>query len=139
MSGVDFAVVAMYDASVPSWYTYSPPTPPAAPFTTMEDGYGYWLNMSAADDLIFTGEELVADPLDLPPSYDVVEGWNLIGFKSTAPKLPADYLAGIAGQYVMIYGYDGNNFFIAGSPGHAMLQPGFGYWIAITAPGTIFP
>ena len=141
MSGIDFLVVAMYDASVPSWYTYAGgvPTPP---FTTMEDGWGYWINMDTAGPphLTFNGQELVADPLELPPSYDVVEGWNLIGFKSTVPKLPEEYLAGIEGKYVMIYGYDGN-FFIAGAPGHEYLQPGLGYWLAIKTgeSGTIFP
>ena len=69
------------------------------------------------------------------------EGWNLIGFKSTVPKLPEEYLAGIADQYVMIYGYDDGNFFIAGAPGHEMLQPGLGYWLAMRTgeAGTIFP
>jgi len=141
MAGIDFLVVARYDTTPPSFPVYAGgvPTPP---FTTMNDGVGYWVNMNTAGppNLEFNGDELVADPLTPPPSYDVVEGWNLIGFKSTVPKLPEDYLAAIAGKYVMIYGYDGN-FFIAGAPGHEMLQPGLGYWLAVKTgeAGTIFP
>jgi hypothetical protein len=69
----------------------------------------------------------------------VEEGWNLIGFKSTMPKLPEAYLSAIAGDYVVIYGFDDGGFFIAGTPGHDMLQPGLGYWIAMLEPGTIYP
>jgi len=41
----------------------------------------------------------------------------------------------------MIYGFDGTSYFVAGSAGHEMLQPGFGYWIAIKTgeSGTIYP
>jgi len=140
-SAIDFLVVAMYDASVPNWFVYAGGTP-TPPFETMDDGYGYWINMDTAGPphLTFNGQELVADPLSLPPSYDVVEGWNLIGFKSTTPKPAAEYLDGIAGKYVMIYGYD-DGFFIAGSPGHEYLQPGLGYWLALKTgeSGTIYP
>ena len=135
--------VTMYDASVPAWYSYTPGAP--SDLTTMEDGWGYWMDMNEAGDFTFAGWELVAetDPPSLPPSYDVVNGWNLIGFKSTVPKTPADYLAGIAGRFVMIYGYDNGAFFIAGSAGHEYLQPGLGYWIAVVLvpgeTGTIYP
>jgi uncharacterized repeat protein (TIGR01451 family) len=135
----NFGGVTMYDTST-GWHAYAGGTP-TPPFTTMEDGIGYWVTMTAGPpNLTFSGEELVASPSVLPPSYDMVEGWNLIGFKSTVPKLPEEYLAGIAGQYVMIYGYD-DGFFIAGAPGHEMFQPGLGYWLAMKTgeSGTVFP
>jgi len=99
--------------------------------------------VSPADDLVVAGQELESGAI-LPPSYDVYGGWNLIGFKSTTAKLPTEYLAGIAGKYVMIYGYDNGAFYAVGSPGHAMLVPYYGYWLAVIdtkvgAEGTIYP
>jgi len=130
------------------WPVYNAPPasyPGLSTLFTMEDGYGYWVKMQdpgSGGSFTFDGWELVAetDPPSVPPSYDVVEGWNLIGFKSTTPKLASDYLAGIAGKYAMIYGYDGS-FFIVGTPGHEYLEPGFGYWLAMKTgeSGTIYP
>jgi len=142
----DLIKIYRYDALLepPDWLEYDPtmPFPSGSTLFTMEDGYGYWVKMTNPDSFTFDGWELVAetDPPSVPPSYDVVEGWNLIGFKSTTPKPAAEYLDGIDGKYVMIYGYDGG-FFIAGSPGHEYLQPGLGYWLAlkIGESGTIYP
>jgi hypothetical protein len=37
---------------------------------------------------------------ELPPAYDVVVDWNMVGFKSTATNIPAkDYLGGV--EYVI--------------------------------------
>jgi len=84
------------------------------------------------------GSELPAPP-EVPPSYNVVEGWNLIGFKSTTPKLASNYLAAIDGKYTVIYGYDAaTDIYFTVQSGDS-LQPGHGYWIAITEAGTIFP
>jgi len=71
----------------------------------------------------------------------LVEGWNLLGFKSTTAKAPAEYLAAIAGKYTIIYGYNAvaDLYFIAGAPGNELLQPGLGYWIAMTDDGTVYP
>ena len=115
-------------------------------FSTLADGWGYWVDSSVTDDFTFDGWELVADtvPPSPPPAYDVFEGWNLIGFKSVVPKPASAYLAGIAGKYVMIYGYDGENFFVVGTTGHESFEPGFGYWLAVVlgpgeTKGTIYP
>lgn len=144
LTGLNIAAVTYYTGgpTPPAvWLSYFGPGDPANTLAEMRDGKGYWMNMNTAGTLIFDGWELVAetDPPSVPPSYDVVEGWNLIGFKSTTPKPAAEYLAGIAGNYVIIYGYDAGGFFIAGAPGHEYLQPGLGYWIAMTESGTIYP
>jgi len=135
---------------VGEWLNFWPLDLLATDLTTIEDGKGYWLDLDTAvdpdDDLCYEGWELVGwvqvDDTwvpSLPPSYDMVEGWNLMGFKSTTPKPAEEYLAAIASKYVMIYGYDDGIYFIAGSPGHEYLEPGLGYWIAMTEPGTIYP
>ena len=65
--------------------------------------------------------------------------WNVIGFKSTTAQSPDDYLAGIAGQYTIIYGFDEGAYFVVGTPGNENLEPGLAYWIAVLESGNIFP
>jgi uncharacterized repeat protein (TIGR01451 family) len=105
----------------------------------MRDGPGYWLIMDAADTLNVSGQVLPMAP-ETPPTYQVCEGWNLIGFKSTVPRTPGDYLAAIDDDYTIIYGFADGRYFVAGSSGHEYLEPGLGYWIAVIAEeGTIYP
>lgn len=143
LAGVDFELVALYEGSsktTGTWEEYEKGYTPDPGFV-WEDGYGYWMSeVASGETLIIAGEELPSGAT-LPPSYDVEGGWNLIGFKSTTAKLPSEYLAGIEGKYVMIYGFDNDAFYAVGSPGHAMLVPGFGYWLAVKVgeSGTIFP
>jgi uncharacterized repeat protein (TIGR01451 family) len=143
LSGVNFDISAMMTGSSKTAWAFKLYMKGGAPEAGFlwKDGYGYWINvLSSGQTLPIAGKELPSGAT-LPPSYDVAGGWNLIGFKSTTAKLPSAYLAGIAGKYVMIYGYDNGAFYAVGSPGHAMLQPGFGYWLAVKVgdTGTIFP
>jgi uncharacterized repeat protein (TIGR01451 family) len=128
------SIVYGYDPSA-GWKSYIPggPTPS---LTTMVDGKGYWINMIAAATLTVNG---VVNPLPptTPPAYSVAAGWNLIGFKSTTAMTAGDYLAAIAGQWTRIWGYTNGQYGAVTSSG--MLQPGGGYWIAVTSAGTIFP
>jgi hypothetical protein len=75
----------------------------------------------------------------LPPTYDVVVGWNMVGFKSTADNVTAaDYLAGT--EYVRIYGFENGEWFLIPGPSYnTTMVPGLGYWVAFTEPGTIYP
>lgn len=147
LSGVAFGgngLVGMYNGSSPTgcWASFDPNTDSYFGCTfDWADGYGYWMDdVDPGQSLVVPGVELQGGAV-IPPSYDVAGGWNLIGFKSTTAKLPSEYLAGISGKYVMVYGYDNGAFYAVGSPGHAMLQPGFGYWLAVKVgeSGTIFP
>ena len=101
----------------------------------MVDGKGYWIEMSRPEVLTIEGQEL-PDPPDAPPAYSVVEGWNLIGFKSTTPKVADSYLLAIDGKYTLVRGYE-DSYFTVGTGEN--LDPGYGYWISITEPGTIYP
>jgi uncharacterized repeat protein (TIGR01451 family) len=108
------------------------------PLAIMRDGWGYWIDLASAGaaTLTINGVELPTGNT-VPPSYDVVVGWNLIGFKSTAQRTAGEYLAGIAGKYVIIYGYENGAYYIVQSTD--LMDPGLGYWIAVTADGTIYP
>jgi hypothetical protein len=118
------------------WYSFVPGGP--SDLTSMRDGKAYWINMKAAQTLSLAGREM-PEGAQLPPTYDVVVGWNMVGFKSTATNVTAeDYLIGT--EYVRIYGFkNGAWFFIPGPPYTAYMEPGLGYWVAFTELGTIYP
>jgi len=126
-----------YDAAAKRWYSFAPGA--SSDLTSMRDGKAYWINMKAAQNLTLAGRENAVPPA-LPPTYDVVAGWNMVGFKSTATNITAeDYLAGT--EPVRIYGFEnGAWFFIPGPPyNNPKMKPGLGYWVAFTEPGTIYP
>ena len=137
LDSLDFSVAAMYEESRETFRSYTKTLPPEAGFL-WKDGLGYWFDMNGAGTLTFSGSELDKESTT-PLSYGVGEGWNLVGFKSTIPREPADYLESIDGKYNIIYGYTDGGFFVAGTEGHELMQPGQGYWIDMIEPGIIFP
>ena len=134
--GIDVLSVWTYDTSTGDWSWYSPTTP--GELEEMVDGKGYWIEMSDSAVLTIVGQELPDPPAALP-AYSVVEGWNLIGFKSTTPGTAYDYLEGIDGKYTVIYRYDSLEFSYFTVGPEENLIPGSGYWISVTEPGTIYP
>jgi len=89
--------------------------------------------MNAADTLIVEGVELPLPP-EVPPTYTVFEGWNLIGFKSCTPRTASDYLAAIVGKWTVMYDGQGQRVWLGD-----YMEPGCGYWLAANNPGTIYP
>jgi hypothetical protein len=125
-----------YDATTGTWSSYAPGAP--STLTQMRDGRGYWVKVNA--DCSFTVDGVVLPmPPQVPPSYELVPGWNLIGFKSTVPKKASEYLAAMAGKYTVIYGYDASTQRFQQVLADDSLQPGQGYWIAVTESGRIYP
>ncbi len=130
-----------YDAATLTWSSYKAGAP--SDLAAMVDGKGYWIFMTAPAVLTVSGIDLPLAPIT-PPSYSVVPGWNLLGFKSTVVKTADFYLAAIPGKYTSIYGFT-NGAYVAvynsGGvvPGSDNLTPGAGYWVAIIAAGTIYP
>jgi hypothetical protein len=93
--------------------------------------------MDAARTLNLAGTEM-PEGTQLPPAYDVVVGWNMVGFKSTAANVAAQtYLDGT--EYVRIYFYKNGAWDLIPSPYSDFMEPGLGYWVAFTEPGTIYP
>lgn len=127
-------IVWGYEAVTGTWTSWAPGW--GGDLTNIVDGKGYWLNMNAVDTLIIEGVVLPLPPAT-PPTYHVVEGWNLIGFKSCAPATASEYLAGLGGNFTVIYGYDDSGYFSV--PASGQLEPGHGYWIAATGAGPIYP
>ena len=106
----------------------------------MVDGQGYWIQMVVARTLTVQGSEQPG-PGGYMPEYDVYEGWNLIGFKSVAPFKAEDYLGtAVMLAFERMYGYDvAAVIYTPIQPDVTELQPGQGYWLAVSADGTIYP
>jgi hypothetical protein len=135
------SVVWAYVGTPRAWKYFMPGK--SSTLTTMNDGYGYWFYMSKADILFVDGT--VIPPAGMPPSYALVAGWNLVGFKSQPnadeTKSVGTYLSSISGSY------DLNNVWIYENPGGAwtradsgyVLQPGQAMWVLMTAPAVLRP
>jgi hypothetical protein len=124
-----------YDAETGSWLVYSPGAP--SDLTKMEDGRGYLMNMTDYDVLIVQGMEQSPFP-QTPRVYHVVPGWNLIGFKETFPMEVQEYLVGVS--YVRVYmywPYPSEMYYHLYD--YDDMYPGFGYWVAVTQEGWIYP
>lgn len=107
---------------------------PPGTLTHIRDGQGYWVQMNAPDTLSIAGD-VNPPPPEMPPTYPVCTGWNLIGFKLDAPKAANLYLLNVS--FGVIYGFDNGSYFSVQAAQD--LLPGNGYWVAVFAPGTIYP
>jgi hypothetical protein len=141
-SDIDVVLAGILDDVISVWYwagswdTFVPGAP--SDLHSMEDGKAYWINMEAAQTLNLAGTEMPKGA-ELPPTYDVVAGWNMVGVKSTNNVTALDYLYGT--DYVRIYGFKDGAWFTIPGPNYNTpeMVPGLGYWVAFTEPGTIYP
>ncbi len=119
-----------------SWLSWFPSAP--GNLDDMDDGKGYWIDVSAGGSLTAIGAEL-ALPGQAPPTYDLVVGWNLIGFTSTTVKTVDVYLGSVLATVEAMYEYDAaTGLYTAVLAGNS-LASGEGYWLAVNAAGTIYP
>jgi hypothetical protein len=115
---------------------------PSPSLTEMKDGQGYWVEMNQAGDLMVQG--LWAPGPGQPlPEYVVSTGWNMIGYTPMGPedvKTVTDYLSPDLGNTISaMYGFDPATKLYENMVGDDILDYGEGYWLAVTAPGKIFP
>jgi len=129
----DVNAVWYWDATADHWDSFRPGGPPG--LTKITDDKAYWINMEAARNLTIAGSQM-PEGNQLPPAYDVVVGWNMVGFKSTTNVTAGVYLAGT--DPVRIYGYE-DGWFLISDPATDEMKPGLGYWVAFLEPGTIYP
>lgn len=110
-----------------SWKVFDPASPGFSDLSTMEVGWGYWLNMTEAATLSVTG----AEP---SKTINLITGWNLVGYNSSTSQNITDALASITGKVVSVWAYknDSWQFYDPANPGFSDLttmSPGYGYWI----------
>ena len=109
----------------------------------MDAGWGYWVNMKNPDTLVIEGTFFPTGGEEVPPTYDVYTGWNLIGFHSLEDKNASVYLANLkdssgTATWSTLYKYP------HGGPYEQILadekmERGYGYWLSMRANGTIIP
>jgi len=123
------------DPLTKAWSSYIKDGPTG--FTVMQAGKGYWVKMSsgfAGATIQFSGV-VALDPPELPVAIPVAPGWSLIGFKSLEARTAGDYLGNV--KFVRIWSF-ANGAYSPITSGD-MMQPGLGYWVAITESGVIYP
>jgi hypothetical protein len=139
LAGVNATVAYHYDAATATWLVW---TPGGGTLTEMVDGLGYWVFAGTAGTMIFDGQPM-PDPPALPPTYDVVAGWNMIGVKSETPVHHSAYLMSITGDYSVLYAMDADSGMWIGvypkEENGGMMVPGHGFWIWMNSAGTIVP
>ncbi len=68
------------------WLGYDPNVPMNVnTLTTLEPGYGYWVQMNDTDSFVIGGS--LFNPLVVPPSIDMINGWNLVGLYGLGDNL----------------------------------------------------
>jgi len=110
-----------------SWKVYDPHQPGFSDLSTMDAGWGYWINMAEAAELPVTGTEP-------SKSIDLTRGWNLVGYNSCTSQSIASALASIDGKYISVWAYINGQWKVYDptNPGLSDLttmEPGYGYWI----------
>jgi len=123
-----------------NWKSYYPGGPTS--LTTMVDGQGYWIKVTAGDDVTFTFQGRYNNaPPSAPQAYSVVTGWNLIGYKAVAAHTVADYL-GATNYNVPVIRFDNTgltsgNYVSQLSTTNMVSQKG--YFVYFNAAGVISP
>jgi hypothetical protein len=127
-------VVWFYNASERKWYVYTPGPAPDT-LTEMRDGWGYFVKMKAPATLTVRGFVTPAFPA-APPTYRVVPGWNLMGFKSKQPLPVQEYLRALGSKWASIWRYGPPWLKVLSTDS---LAPGQGYWLYALEEGVIVP
>ena len=144
LSGIleNVQTVWAYDASTGTWsYFTTIQGAPQGALTEMNQGTGYWIEISNPCTLIISGAEA-----SLPYTINLVTGWNLVSIPET-PDSPAigDVLTDILDNVQTVWNYNAPtgtwNYFttIQGAPQGALTEmtEGKAYWIEMTAPDTL--
>jgi hypothetical protein len=129
------------------WHVYDATTR-TGDLDTLEAGKAYWFLMLSPSDAGYDASAFpislwvfgteVPMPPNLPSSYDVCKGWNMVGFRSVDEMPTKDYLADFSSsEYGAIYGWD--PYLQDWITNRDKLVPGHGYWIPFSVAGAIHP
>jgi hypothetical protein len=130
VSNID--IVYYYNTSSGSWNYWKGQS--GSTLLSMEDGNGYWVYTKTADVLTVHGSESTTS------GYALQTDWNMLGFTSVEEQDYETYLASIGGSYSILYGWDAstNSWYCPTlNQNGGLLEPGHGYWVYMSAPGTV--
>ncbi len=114
------------------WKMYDPEKAVYSDLTTMDAGWGYWINMNISATLTLSG----STPLNL---INLVSGWNLIGYNYQVSLDIAQVLTMLDNKYISVWGYiEGKwksyNPEMTEFSDLTTLEPCYGYWVNIAEP-----
>jgi hypothetical protein len=125
-----------YNAQAQSWTKVYPDT-----VLRPLDGIFIYSTASTSVPIVFN-----TDPVAVPPTKNVYQGWNLIGFSGMTPATAHDTFISLNGRWTQALGFDaasqGYEIQIISGGGGAFadsrtLYPNKGYWLYMTSPGTL--
>jgi hypothetical protein len=111
--------------------------------STIEDGKGYLVRMktdyegwdAGANDAMWLFGHAEAYAPSLPFTYNVAEGWTMMGYTNLAAAGDADdYLLPASAIGGGILALDGNSYSV-----ETHFDPGYGYWVYFSADGQVVP
>ena len=143
-----YSLVYAWDGSVSSnnWLIYDPSASYSNTLSTLTSTQGFWINMTQAATLDVVGTAQTSTAISL---YSIGGGWNLVGFPAgssgTLPGILTSNGIGSTG-YSIVYAYHASDtsdpwkLYDRTGDSYAndltALQPGWGYWIKVSAPAT---
>ena len=131
----EVTIVWSYTGTPRTWQKFIPPS--TGTLTTIVDGNGYWIYMTAPDTLLVGGT--VIPPGVAPPTYRLLAGWNLIGFKpqpTLANETTSQFLQSLGSNYDLNHVWVWDNYAGAWTKADpsSWLVPGQALWVYVTLP-----
>ncbi len=115
------------------WYTYN--TARDAKFNIgfpmIDNTMGLWVHTTSAGSITKEMQCLGTTSISLH------KGWNLIGYPSKTMDTVSSIMSGFTGQYDIIEMYDPASGDIVALSSSDNMEYGNGYWVHVTAPGTL--
>jgi len=105
--------------------------------------YGFWIYSKSPTTIPLKYDP---NPLQIPPTRHLVQGWNLIGFSGTIPASARDTLISVRNIWTQAMAFDAAAYkyevqIINGGSGQyndsRMMNPTKGYWLFMTGPGDL--
>jgi parallel beta-helix repeat protein len=120
------------------WFVYYPNNEElSSSLSTMTAGYGYWISVTSDTTISGSGSLLTKGPTT-PPSVDLADGWNLVGYyqipgESSSNMTDAFKSIGTAGAgYTSLFGFNNAS---GTSTNVDVILPGDGFWISVSPTG----
>lgn len=123
-----------YNTQTNSWqyYIVTDGTPIINDLTIIDPNKGYWINMKEDATLTVTEGDVIQTR-----SIPLVEGWNLVGYNSTAPMNVLECMESIKNELISVWEYNpirGWSWYvpdITEGSNLVFMKPGKGYWIQV--------
>jgi hypothetical protein len=106
----------------------------------MEPLKSYWVYPYEDKTLTLTYETIGSGVPSLPPSQELIVGWNMIGQGSILTSTVSDALSSIDGKYAFVLEFNTDTqtwktYGVAGVKEFTTMKPGYGYWVFMKESG----